>query len=664
MKKQSLVIVILILFGILIATGVKASPQLKDDYPRLANYYLKYFGDVSVAELNNLKKWDLLILPNDYQWAFPEFFNEYKQAKPQGLILAYTYPAMVMSSNLNSLFRTVEAENLWLRDDNGAKVEMWPGLYAVNINNPKWQVANNQFLSQELDWRKWDGLMFDTVENSLARFNQNGLDINGDGQADSLESVDRLWQQGLANLLAKTRESIGDDNLMIINGSSLPVYQKNINGRMFETFPAPWEGDGTWSASMEQYLQKLPGQNYPPTLYIINANTNNAGKQNDYQKMRFGLTSTLLGDGYFSFDYGDKAHEQLWWYDEYLVNLGQPVSSPYNLLAPQDNKIKPGLWRRDFELGVAVVNSTDKRQVYVLDKEELEKIRGSQDTLVNNGQIVNYLAIQPYDGLILLKRNLNIVGQTFYNGGFVRVFNQRGQSERNGFFAYQPNLAGGDQVILADIDNNKSLEQIVNRRSEVMVTRRGQIIYKWYPFGKLYLSRPSLAIYQVGEKTPDLVIGAGENTMPVVRFYNYRGRLLKPEWLAFDKNFRGGINVAAGPLNSTEMAIAVTPRGGMPAVIRLYSPEGKLLTPEWLAFDKNFRGGVKVAIGDISGDGEAEIVAVASAGGGPQVRIFNRYGKLLGQFQAFREEAKTGYEVMINDLDGDGRGEILVGQIN
>ena len=664
MKKYYLVITIFILLSGFMATEVQASPKLKSDYPRLANYYLKYFGDVSAAELNNLKKWDLLILPNDYQWIFPEFFSEYKKAKTDGLILAYTYPAMVMSSNLNSLFRTVEAENLWLRDDNGAKVEMWPGLYAVNINNPKWQVANNQFLSQELDWRKWDGLMFDTVENSLARFNQNGLDINGDGQADSLESVDRLWQQGLANLLAKTRESIGDDNLMIINGSSLPVYQKNINGRMFETFPAPWEGDGTWSASMEQYLQKLPGQNYPPTLYIINANTNNAGKQNDYQKMRFGLTSTLLGDGYFSFDYGDKAHEQLWWYDEYLVNLGQPVSSPYNLLAPQDNKIKPGLWRRDFELGVAVVNSTDKRQVYVLDKEELEKIRGSQDTLVNNGQIVNYLAIQPYDGLILLKRNLNIVGQTFYNGGFVRVFNQRGQSERNGFFAYQPNLAGGDQVILADIDNNKSLEQIVNRRGEVMVTRRGQIIYKWYPFGKLYLSRPSLAVYQVGEKTPDLVIGAGENTMPVVRFYNYRGRLLKPEWLAFDKNFRGGINVAAGPLNSTEMAIAVTPRGGMPAVIRLYSPEGKLLTPEWLAFDKNFRGGVKVAIGDIGGDGEAEIVAVASAGGGPQVRIFNRYGKLLGQFQAFREEAKTGYEVMINDLDGDGRGEILVGQIN
>ena len=65
-----------------------------------------------------------------------------------------------------------------------------------------------------------------------------------------------------------------------------------------------------------------------------------------------------------------------------------------------------------------------------------------------------------------------------------------------------------------------------------------------------------------------------------------------------------------------------------------------------------------------SGDGESEIVVVASIGGGPQVRIFNRYGKLLGQFQAFKDEAKTGYQVMINDLNGDGRGEILVGQRN
>jgi hypothetical protein len=102
----------------------------------------------------------------------------------------------------------------------------------------------------------------------------------------------------------------------------------------------------------------------------------------------------------------------------------------------------------------------------------------------------------------------------------------------------------------------------------------------------------------------------------------------------------------------------------MEPLIKLYSNSGKLLAPAWLAFDRKFRGGVSTAIGDISGDGESEIVAVASIGGGPQVRIFNRYGKLLGQFQAFKDEAKTGYQVMINDINGDGRGEILVGQRN
>lgn len=647
----------------LAVNSAQASLSLSDDYPRLANYYLKYYGHVQPTELASLHRWDLLILPNDYQWIFPDFFNQYKKNKPNGKVLAYVYPAMVMTSNLNSLFRQVDEQDLWLKNGQGEKLEIWPNLYAVNINRPAWTTLSLNFWQNELDRQKWDGLMFDTVENSLGRFNQKGIDLDGDYRVDSLASLDANWQKGLAGLF-KTARQCWADKFIVINGSSLPIYQPNINGRMFETFPAYWEGNGTWSASMEQYLNQLPKQNSSPQLYIINGNTNNTGRKTDYQKMRFGLASTLLGDGYFSFDHGDQAHEQAWWYDEYSVKLGQPTSGPYNLLLPNNDKIQPGLWRRDFERGVAIVNSTNRRQIYSLNKEELEKIRGSQDPLINNGQRVNYLAVEPNDGLILLKRDLNIIDQTFYNGGFVRVFDQRGQSQRNGFFAYQANLAGGDQVILTDIDNDKKLEQIINRRNEVMITRRGQIIYKWQPFGKLYLERPSLAIYQPIGKKSEIIVGAGRNTKPVVRFYNYQGRLLKPEWLVFDDKFRGGVNVSAGQLNSQEMAIAVTPQGGMQPLIKLYSPEGRLLTPAWLAFDKNFRGGVSVAIGDISGDGQSEIVAVASSGGGPQVRIFNRYGKLLGQFQAFSEEIKSGYRVMINDLDGDGRGEILVSQVN
>ena len=652
-----------LLFSIVVIA--QAATNSSTDYPRLANYYLKYYSNVPPTDLDKLRRWDLLIIPNDYQWAFPDFFTQYKQAKPDGKILAYTYPAMVMTSNLNSLCRQVDEQDLWLRTGRGDKLEMWPNLYAVNINKPAWTQMNISFWHNELDQQKWDGVFFDTVETSLERFNHNGIDLDGDRRADSLASLDASWQQGLAKFFTTARQHWGQDKLLIINGSSLPLYQTAINGRMFETFPAFWEGEGTWTASMEQYLNRLPAQNKKPLIYVINSNTNNTGQQQDYQKMRFGLASTLLGDGYFSFDRGDQAHEQTWWYDEYSVQLGQPTSKPYNLLAPHNSQIQPGLWRRDFDYGVAIVNSTNKRQLYTLKKENLEKIRGQQAPLINNGQVVNYLLLEPNDGLILLKRDLKVVNQTFYNGGFVRVFDQRGQSVRNGFFVYQANLAGGDQTILFDMDGQGGLEQAINRRNEVMITRQGRIIYKWYPFSQRHLGRPSIALYNPPNKNSDLVIGAGAGLKPVVRVYNYQGRLLTPEWLAFNARFRGGVNVSAGQLNNRgEMAIAVTPQGGMKPLIKLYSNNGQQLAPEWLAFDARFRGGVSTAIGDISGDGEAEIVAVASIGGGPQVRIFNRYGKLLGQFQAFKDEAKTGYQVMIDDLDGDGRGEILVGYRN
>jgi len=44
--------------------------------------------------------------------------------------------------------------------------------------------------------------------------------------------------------------------------------------------------------------------------------------------MRFGLTSALMGNAFYSFDYGDDDHGQTWRYDEYEVSLGQPTGAP------------------------------------------------------------------------------------------------------------------------------------------------------------------------------------------------------------------------------------------------------------------------------------------------------------------------------------------------
>ena len=353
------------------------------------------------------------------------------------------------------------------------------------------------------------------------------------------------------------------------NGSSNPDFFPSVNGRMFETFPSSHNTLAEWENMVGEYQDVESGVAYTP-INMINVNTDNtggAGSRSDYRAVRYGLTTTLLGDGYFSYDEGTNNHATLWSYDEFDVYLGAPKSELQNVYNPQQTSIDQGVWLREFEEGQVIVNATTGAKTIRLDG-EFEKLHGTQDPNVNDGSIVYEVTIPSQDGIILLRPIEEIIGATFVNGAFARIYDADGNTKRTGFFAYDNAIRGGLQVIHFDTDNDGKLET---------VAANDTFVYIYDDDGSLHAQ-------------------------------------FAPYTATYDR----GINISVGDIEddgSVEI-VTGTENGGGPH-IRVFNGDGVLINPGFFAYADSFRGGVNVSIGDLNGDNIKEIIAGAGWGGGP-----------------------------------------------
>ena len=666
-KTTGVVAAAVIVVGLALLSPAPAAAALKtpaDKFVRTANYYLKAGTDIRPEHYDQLAKYDLLILPAEAQVYNRTLFGELRKRNPTILILAYVPTKSYNYSWVDPLHAKLQAglqDAWWLHDQFGGQVSVWPGTAMLNMVSG-WGDYLPQFVASEI-WatKLWDGILYDEFSGNVSWVNGGNIDIHRDSGKDDPTLVDVAWKRATMNMLKATRDKLGAEAIIVTNGDSTDDLQANINGRMFESFPTPWEAGGTWAGVMSNYIRLQTRVGYP-AVFIINANTGNTGENADFRKVRFSLASTMLGDGFFSFDFGETDHGQIWNYDEQGVKLGRPLGGPVNLLAPTKKNLTAGVWRRDFENGVVLVNSTDQPRKVEL-KEELERIRGAQAPDVNDGSVATSVTLAASDGLLLLKPLAKLIGATFPNGAYARVFDKNGAKVRNGFFTYVAPYDGMSSIVLRDIDGDGAIEKIVAEKNTVSVnssdgTRRAS----FQPYGANYNLGINIAVGDLdGNGQLEIVTGTGAGAGPQVRIYNMNGAPQGSGFFAYDPKFRGGVQVAVGDLygNGREMIVAGAGVGGGPHV-RIFTGSGRAIHPGFFAYDPKFRGGVQVAVGDIDGNGRAEIITGAGPGGGPHVRIFNRDGRLLGPgFMAADAAGRGGVRVAAADINGDKIAEIV-----
>jgi len=254
-------------------------------------------------------------------------------------------------------------------------------------------------------------------------------------------------------------------------------------------------------------------------------------------------------------------------------------------------------------------------QDFILNQaDNIDDFNPGMEGQLGRGRVNAYATISyAYSQLGTLHQSYYIITGAGPGGGpHVRVFDSAGLPI-SGFFAYGENFRGGVQIAAGDVS---------------------------------------------GDGHDEIITSAGPGGGPHVRIFNINGY---PEggFFAYGENFRGGVQIAVGDVDGDgvdEIVTAPGPNGN--SYIKVFNFGGEIKT-DFFAYDKNFKGKVNIAVGDVDGDGIDEIITGAGPGGGPHIRVFDGQGNIKFHFFAFNRSFLGGVNVAVGDVDGDGQNEIL-----
>lgn len=291
-----------------------------------------------------------------------------KQNNPNAIVLPYVDPAEAYS-----LVNTIP-ESWYKLDVNGQRMKGWPGTDQINTSIPEPLQYNADKISNVIATKDiFDGMFVD------------------------------VWK--VDNILIPELVKLRDGNFIVMcNGWNLPNENfDKTNGAMAEDeINRVIDGEVDFENFLNRYIRWTTecikptvttivcsprGVETDPAVFLSwTPEQQQQARDNaqflDLKTMRFGLTTTLMGDGYFAFDYG-VLRGDWWWYPEYDAPLGYPKGVAY--------KNSNGTWQRDYEGGTVIVNGTNYDAVIKL---------SPPHTDVSTGEISQHFTLPSFDGRI------------------------------------------------------------------------------------------------------------------------------------------------------------------------------------------------------------------------------------------------------------------------
>jgi hypothetical protein len=267
------------------------------------------------------------------------------------------------------------------------------------------------------------------------------------------------------------------------------------------------------------------------------------------------------------------------------------------------------------------------------------------------------------------RRATYAIGADQLGGPHVRVFHSPRREDFQDFMAYHPDFRGGVRVAVGDIDGD-GVSDIITAPGPGMPS-----LVRVFNGRDLSLMREFLAFdgrYDRGvwvaagdlrrDGRAEIICGADEGGLPIVRVFDgATGRRLT-EFATYEGQFRGGVRVAVGDINGDGTPDIITAPGpGRPALVHVFdgrNPQNVL--SQFDAYELAFIGGAFISAADFFRNGRAEIVTGAGVGGGPHVRVFDGLrGQPVFDFFAYDKDNRGGARVACRDVNGDGVPDII-----